>query len=513
MFEVRDLTLSLDNAPILNGVSFSAAPGRITTLVGESGSGKSMTLRACLGLAPARARIAGAALLDGEDVLRKGETELERLRGARIGMVFQEALTALNPVRTIGAQIAEVLRAHRRVGASEARTAARAALDRVGLAAIEARRYPHQLSGGQRQRVAIAMATLLKPAVLLADEPTTALDVTTQAKVLDLLQSYVCDEGLALVLVTHDLALVSAYADDVAIMHEGRVVEHGQAKALGALRHPYSLHLLAAASAYPRAPAVAADEVLLDVKGVSARYEGGKGRAALEDVSFTLRRGETLAVAGESGAGKSTLARIVLGLQRPSAGAIRIAGETWAEARGAEARRLRRQVQIVFQDPASSFDPRQRVETIIAEPLHLLGRLRRAERRARVETALGEVGLEPDAADRLPHQFSGGQRQRIAIARALITEPSVIVLDEALSALDASVRAEILTLLADIRQKRGAAYLLITHDLQLAREIADRILVLHNGRVVEEGDAAEMFATPKQAYTRTLLAATPKLAV
>ncbi len=512
--EIRDLTLNLGQTQILRGISLSAEPGRITALVGESGSGKSMTLLAAMGLAPSSARIGGAVLLDGEDLLQASEARMQKVRGARIGMVFQEVMTALNPVRTIGAQVAEVVQVHRGLDARASSVAARAALDRVGLAEIDSRRYPHQLSGGQRQRVAIAIAIVLKPAVLLADEPTTALDVTTQAQVLDLLRALVREDGMALVLVTHDLALVSQYADDVVIMRDGAVVEMGSGD-LGLLKHDYSRALLSAAAAAPqRSGGTVSDERLLEMRNVSVTYRAANSRPrpALIDVSLSVRRGETLGIVGESGSGKSTLARAVLGLQALDAGSVSIGGRAFADARGGDLKALRRLIQIVFQDPAGSFDPRQTIERVVAEPLFLVeSPIPRAKQREMVERVLQEVGLPAAAADRYPHQFSGGQRQRIAIARALISEPSLIVLDEAVSALDVQVRAQILSLLADIAARRHVSYLFISHDIEIVRGMTNRVVVLNKGRIVEEGPTAQVFSTPQHDYTKSLLAASPRL--
>lgn len=512
--EIRDLTLILGQTQILHGISLRAEPGRITALVGESGSGKSMTLLAALRLAPAHAQIGGAVSLDGEDLLQASEARMQKVRGARVGMVFQEVMTALNPVRTIGAQVAEVVQVHLNVDARAAAAAARAALDRVGLSEIDSSRYPHQLSGGQRQRVAIAIAIVLKPAVLLADEPTTALDVTTQAQVLDLLRTLVREDGMALILVTHDLALVSHYADDVVIMRDGAVVETGSG-ALGSLNHEYSRALLSAATAAPRRSGGAvSDETLLEVRNVSVTYRAAHSqrRSALMDVSFSVRRGETLGIVGESGSGKSTLARAVLGLQPLDAGGVSIGGRTFAHARGADLKALRRLVQIVFQDPAGSFDPRQTIERVVAEPLFLAENpIPRVEQREMVERVLQEVGLPAAAADRYPHQFSGGQRQRIAIARALISEPSLIVLDEAVSALDVQVRAQILSLLTEISARRGVSYLFISHDIEIVRGMTDRVVVLNKGRIVEQGLTERVFSTPQHDYTKSLLAASPRL--
>jgi len=434
-----------------------------------------------------------------------------------MGMVFQEPMSALNPVRTIGAQIAETVRLHKPVSRAEADAAARAALDRVGLQAIAADRYPHELSGGQRQRVAIAIATVLSPAVLFADEPTTALDVITQAGVLSLFRE-LADAGAAIVLVTHDLSIVANYADRVAIMRAGEIVDRAEgAGALRQLTHPYARALLAAAAPRPAAHAPApTDEVVLDVRDavvVHPRKGGGEVRA-LDGVTLSVRAGESVGVVGESGSGKSTLARVAMGLQPLTTGEARVSDHDWQMARGAALRAMRRRAQIVFQDPYGSFNPRRRVGWLVAEPLHLMEpALSEAERAARVARALEDVGLRAEDARRYPHQFSGGQRQRIAIARALVTEPSLVVLDEAVSALDVSIRAQILDLMAELRAKRALSYLFITHDLAVVRAIADRVVVLQAGKIVEEGAAETIFDAPKHAYTAALAAASPRLDV
>ncbi len=513
--EIANLSLAIGGAPILNGVSFKAAPGEITALVGESGSGKSLTLLSAMQLLPHGARLSGSVKLAGEELVGAGEARLNMLRGAAMGMVFQEPMSALNPVRTIGAQIAETVLLHKPLSRAEALGKARAALDRVGLREIGHERYPHELSGGQRQRVAIAIATVLAPALLLADEPTTALDVITQAGVLSLLRD-LANAGAAVVLVTHDLSIVAHYADRVAIMRGGDIVDEAAgAGALRQLTHPYAKALLAAAA--PRAPATSAPEpgkVLLGVEHavVAHKRAGGGEVRALDGVSMRVHGGESVGVVGESGSGKSTLARVALGLQRLTSGAVRFDDKDWGAARGGDLRAMRRRAQIVFQDPYGSFNPRRRVGWLVGEPLHLAEpALSEDARRGRVAKALEDVGLSPGDAARYPHQFSGGQRQRIAIARALVTEPALLVLDEAVSALDVSIRAQILDLLADLRTRLGLSYLFITHDLAVVRSIADRVIVLQAGKIVEEGPARTIFDAPAHPYTAALAAASPRL--
>ncbi|HYR25606.1 MAG TPA: ABC transporter ATP-binding protein, partial [Aquabacterium sp.] len=454
LLQLDQLRVSLNGRPLIHGLSLQLARGETLGLVGASGSGKSLTALAILGLLPSGAQCEGRILLDGDNLLDQPESALNALRGRDIGMVFQEPMTALNPLQTIGDQVAEVVRIHQRVSRQVALARARTMLDRVGLPAprFGLDRYPHELSGGQRQRVAIAIAMVLQPRLLIADEPTTALDVTTQAQILSLLQQLVREEGCGLILVTHDLAVVAQMADRVAVLHEGQLVEQGEAVVV--LRTPraaYTAHLLAQSQlpAAPRAPALQAPRpALLEVDQVVRTYRqaGPWFRTtptvrAVDHVSLTVRPGERVGLVGESGCGKSTLLRTILGLDQPQAGEVRLHGRRFT----GQERELRRAVQIVFQDPYGSFDPRWRVEALVAEPLALLPTPPdAAARRHRVEQLLTQVGLHPADADRYPHEFSGGQRQRIAIARALATEPELLVLDEAVSALDVAIRAQVL---------------------------------------------------------------------
>jgi len=520
MIQLDRLSLTLGETPILRDVSLQIAPGQVTGLVGESGSGKSMTALAMMQLAPRGARVAGHAWLDGQDVLTLPEAQMCRLRGRRIGMIFQEPMTALNPVQTIGAQVAETLVVHGQASRGEARDAARARLDRVGLPAARfpLTRYPHELSGGQRQRVCIAMAVALSPELLIADEPTTALDVTTQAQILDLLRGLVDEAGMSLLLITHDLAVVAGMADHVAVMQAGRIVEQGPTEALfRAMAHPYTRKLFAASAHRPRrdAPPAPGAAPLLSVEAAVRDYPGRRrglwGRArpfrAVDRVSFELQRGESLGLVGESGCGKSTLTRAILGLDPLQSGTIRLDGRRIDGGTHLDPE-LRRRMQVVFQDPYGSFNPRWRVGRLVAEPFHLAappgGRIG-----DRVARALEDVGLPADAMTRFIHEFSGGQRQRIAIARALITNPDLIILDEAVSALDVSIRAQILDLLATLQAAHGLSYLFISHDLSVVRAITDRVLVMQAGRIVETGPTAQVFAAPRHAYTQALIAATP----
>ena len=515
LLDLDKLTLHIGAEPILKDLSLALEPGASLALVGESASGKSMTALSILGLLPADAAASGAVRFDGRDLLGLGEAELRRLRGREIGMVFQEPMTALDPLQTIGDQVGEPARIHHGAGRREAQALARAALDRVGLADIGLERYPHQLSGGQRQRAAIAMAALLGPRLLIADEPTTALDTIAQAEVLALLRRLSREDGAALILITHDLAVAAETVDAVALMHRGEIVETGPIReVLAAPRHPYAQALLAASAParvrrQSRAPA-SAEPPVLELRDVSHDYAGRSG--AVEGVSLAIRPGEAVGLVGASGAGKSTLLRLALGLARPRSGEVLVDGASLPGARGAELRRLRRRIQAVFQDPNGSFDPRWRIERLVAEPLHLLeDRLGPKEIRRRVEHMLDQVGLSPADADRYPHAFSGGQRQRIAIARALILEPALVALDEAVSALDVTLRAQILKLLAELSDRLGVAYLFVSHDLEVVRGVTDRVAVMQAGRVVEQGATEALFAAPRHPHTAALLAATPSL--
>ena len=519
LLTIERLSLTINGTPLLHEVSLVLAPGEITALTGESGSGKSLTALSVMGLLPPGARTSGRILLGDCDLLSLPEEALCALRGDDVGMIFQEPMTALNPVQTIGAQVAETVRIHTALSRAAARTRAAETLARVGLGSVPLDRYPHELSGGQRQRVVIAMAIALRPRLLIADEPTTALDVTTQARILDLLKRLVAEDGMALLLITHDLAVVAEVADRIAVLQRGRVVETGATEAvLRAPRDPYTRALLAASThAVDLAPAPP-PRPLLSVQNVTRRYRLARGTllgparslVAVNDVSFTVAAGERLGLVGESGCGKSTLTRAILGLEPVDGGAVTLDGAPVGPGRTAPATMAR--MQMVFQDPYGSFDPRHRVGRSIAEPFHLMADAPTgAARAAAVARALTDVGLSPADADRYPHEFSGGQRQRLAIARALITTPDLVVFDEAVSALDVSVRAQVLDLIADLGRRRPFAYLFISHDLTVVRSVTDRVMVMQAGRIVEEGPTEAVFTAPRHAYTRTLLAAAPTL--
>lgn len=517
MIALDRLSLSIRGTPILREVSLQIAPGEIMGLVGESGSGKSMTALAIMGLLPQGAQTTGTIRFDDIDLLAQSEAQLCALRGNRIGMIFQEPMTALNPVQSIGDQVAETLIIHGKANRAEARRIARDRLDRVGLSQIALDRFPHELSGGQRQRACIAAAIALNPALLIADEPTTALDVTTQAQILDLLKSLVAQDGMSLLLITHDLAVVADMADRIGVMQAGQIVEDGpRAQVLARRTHPYTAALFAASTHVPTRQAQPAPHPLLEVARVTRHYPGpwqGLGRGhptlAVNEVSFTLGKGESLGLVGESGCGKSTLTRAILGLDPIQGGDIRLFGQSIVPQMPPA---LREGIQVVFQDPYGSFNPRWRVARIVAEPFHLSRNAPKGtERRDRVAEALRAVRMSSDDMDKYPHEFSGGQRQRIAIARALITRPKILVLDEAVSALDVSVRARILDLLAELQGAFGLSYLFISHDLTVVRAITDRVLVMQAGRIVEEGPTNTVFDAPKHPYTRQLLAAAPRL--
>ncbi|MFJ1791218.1 ABC transporter ATP-binding protein [Kitasatospora griseola] len=599
LLAVRNLTVDFGDHPAVRGVDLDLRRGETLGLVGESGSGKSVTALAVLGLLPAAARIGGSVRLDGEELVGLPARQLAEIRGRRIAMVFQDPLSAFTPVYRIGDQIAEAVRVHQKVGKAAARSRAADLLDLVGIPdparALDA--FPHEFSGGMRQRAMIAMAVANDPDILLADEPTTALDVTIQAQVLDVLRTAQRETGAALVLVSHDLGVIAGSADRVAVMYAGRIVETAPVDELfTAPRHAYTLGLIGAvprldgrggplvpipgrppaagelhgpgcpfaercplvedrcrtaepqlagdgdhlaacvradqlaatrpapAEVYPVPVVPAAEprpreerEGVLTVTGLTRtfpRYRGTLLRRrigetfAVDGVDLDIRRGETLGLVGESGSGKSTTLYEILKLAAPQGGRIELLGQDTAGLDRAAAHRLRARVQIVFQDPAASLDPRMPVGDVIAEPL-LAQRTPAAEARRRIPELLRQVGLDPAHADRYPHEFSGGQRQRISIARALAVRPDLLVLDEPVSALDVSVQAGVLNLLQQLKAELGLAYLFVSHDLSVVRHLADRVSVMYLGRTVETGTVERVFAAPRHPYTRALLAAVP----
>jgi peptide/nickel transport system ATP-binding protein len=525
LLEIEDLCVGIGATRIIKNLSLEVRAGEILGLVGASGSGKSMTALAVMQLLPESAMMTGTVRLRGETLTGKIEAQMRPIRGRDVGMVFQEPMTALNPLMRIGDQVAETLRLHSAVSALDARHAARETLDLVGLpgeaGALD--RFPYELSGGQRQRVAIAMAVVMSPPLLIADEPTTALDVITQAQVLVLLQQLVRARTMGLVLVTHDLAVIAQLADRVAVMHQGEIVEQGAtAELLRRPRNPYTAALLAAAAMKPkRVVRQASSREVLQARGIIREYprqrrslwRAAAPLRAVDGVSLSIHAGETVGLVGESGSGKSSLLKVILALERSQAGQVHLLGEEFTCATG-NLHRLRRAIQAVFQDPYGSFDPKWTVERLIAEPFFLLSAPPlAAERRRKVAMVLEQVGLSATDAQRLPHEFSGGERQRIAIARALITEPAVIAFDEAVSALDVLLRVQILELLAQLADRLHVAYLFVSHDLHVIRAIADRVYVMQRGRIVEEGPTESVFASPRHTYTKALIAATPQLPV
>jgi microcin C transport system ATP-binding protein len=518
LVSVEGLGVAFGARAVVEDVSFTLDRGETLALVGESGSGKSLTALSLLQLLPAGAASTGRVVLDGQAVIGAPNRLLQRLRGGVAGMVFQEPMTSLNPLKRIGSQIGEAMTLHRRLGDAARRALVLALLAEVGFpdAAQRLDAFPHQLSGGQRQRVMIAIALANNPALLIADEPTTALDVTIQAQILQLLAAEKRARGLALLLISHDLSIVRRYADRVCVMKHGRIVEAGTvADVFAAPAHPYTRMLLGAEPRGRPAPMPDRAAKLIEARDVRVHFPIRRGVLrhvvghvrAVDGVSFTVHAGETLGLVGESGSGKSTVGYALLRLQQAT-GSIRFAGEDMARLDTRRLRRLRASMQIVFQDPFGSLSPRLSVAEIVGEGLgvHAPG-LSREERARRVAEALDEVGLPADIADRYPHEFSGGQRQRVAIARAMVLKPRFVVLDEPTSALDMSVQAQIIELLRRLQRDHELGYLFISHDLKVVRALAHRIIVMRHGLVVEEGTADALFDAPSHPYTRALMAA------
>ncbi|MEY2620760.1 MAG: hypothetical protein RIT26_580 [Pseudomonadota bacterium] len=521
LLSVERLRISFAGREVVHGLEFSMQAEEKLALVGESGSGKSVSALSLLRLAQG-AQVSGRALWQGEDLLKMPMPRLRGVRGGEIAMIFQEPMTALNPLFTVGDQIAEVLELKSGLSRQKAWLEAVAWLERTGLPepAIKARQYPHQLSGGQRQRAMIAMALAGRPKLLLADEPTTALDVSLRGQMMDLLRDLQRRHGLAVLLITHDLPMVRQFADRVLVMEQGHCVEEGPvSQVLSRPRHAYTQRLVQSLPVRDVRPA-GDDPIRIQGQGVCVDYavpQSGwrgwfrQGRfRALEGVDFEVRQGQTLGVVGESGSGKSTLALALLGLH-PHGGQLTLWGQGWSRNQSLNLG-LRRRIQVVFQDPFSSLSPRMTVGEIVTEGLRVHHPdLTDLQRRQRAGFVLAEVGMTegafPGLLDRYPHEFSGGQRQRLAIARALIVEPEVLVLDEPTSALDVSIQKQILELLQTLQKNRGLSYVLITHDLAVVQAMAHLVMVLRHGRVVEQGEAQAVLSTPLEAYTRTLIRA------
>ncbi|MGI5440386.1 dipeptide ABC transporter ATP-binding protein [Streptomyces shenzhenensis] len=530
LLEIRGLSVSYrtrrGTVPALRGVDLDVWPGQVTAVVGESGSGKSTTAHAVTRLLAANGAIdAGTVRFGRHDLATLSEAELRTVRGAQIGLVPQDPTVSLNPVKRIGDQVAEVLRIHGLATRRSAATEAAAVLDRAGLpdAAVRARQYPHELSGGMRQRALIAIAIAAQPQLIIADEPTSALDVTVQRVILDHLQHLTEESGTAILFVTHDLGVAADRAQRLVVMSQGKVVEAGETRAiLDDPRHEYTRRLLASApsltAARPRASVSAAQAdapPLIEARNLVKEFRlpraGGEARTlrAVDDVSLTLRRGQTLALVGESGSGKSTTARLVLRLADTTSGQVLFDGTDVTTARGAQARKLRRRAQLIYQNPYASLDPRFSVGEVITEPLRAFRVGDRASRLARARELLDRVALPASTLERRPAELSGGQRQRVAIARALALSPDVVVCDEPVSALDVSVQAQVIDLLAELQEDTGVAYLFISHDLAVVRRLAHQVAVMRAGRIVEMGPPEDLFTEARHAYTRELIAAIP----
>jgi len=522
-FHTRDgVITAVDN------VSFAVEPGQVLGIVGESGSGKSVACYSILGLIPSPpGRVEqGTALFGGQDLLKMTPQQLRRVRGQEIGLIFQDPMTSLNPHMTIGRQLTEPLRVHAHLSNTEAKQRAIAALEEVGIAHATQRfnSFPHEFSGGMRQRVMIAMALINRPKLLIADEPTTALDVTVQAQILQLIKNLQRDHNLSVIFISHDLGVVSEMADHVVVMQKGQVVEEGQPDAVFFRpQHPYTQQLVAALPNTAK-PSVAdfnaQDPVFLQVNHLCKEYKIRSGGffkrlltrvPAVADITFGLRRGEILGLVGESGSGKSTLGRTIVRLVEPDSGQIMLAGRDISAMSGEELRLTRRDFQIIFQDPYASLNPRLTVFDCLAEPLRVHKLVEKNQVLQRVNELMDEVGLDRRMIRKYPHEFSGGQRQRIAIARALAMRPKLIIADEPVSALDVTIQAQILKLLLHLTHKYQMAMLFISHDLAVVRYLSDRVVVMQNGKIVEEGETEALFASPQHPYTKTLLSAIPHL--
>ncbi|WP_255952087.1 dipeptide ABC transporter ATP-binding protein [Streptomyces odontomachi] len=528
ILELDDLgvvfTTQTGEVPAVRGVRLHVSPGETLALVGESGSGKSTIALAAMGLLAGNARATGSAVIAGTQVVGASEADLAGLRGRTVSMVFQEPATALDPLTRVGRQIAEVIRNHRRVSAKDAAAEAVELLRKVGIPEPEqrARAYPFQLSGGQRQRVVIAMAIANEPALLIADEPTTALDVTVQAEILDLLRRLAAETGTGVLLVTHNMGVVADFADRVAVLHHGEVVESGPVEdVLLRPSHDYTRRLLAAVprltvaetgqAAAPAATRRRESEPAVELKDVSVVFGRGKGAVrALDDVSLVVHAGETLGLVGESGSGKSTASRVALGLIPPTSGTVRLFGTDLARTRSRARRALRAGIGVVLQDPVASLDARMTVGECIAEPLRVHARgMGAKERQSKIDAVLDRVRLPREVARRAPRELSGGQRQRVSLARALVLEPRLLVADEPTSALDVSVQEAVLDVISELQDELGFACLFVSHDLAVVQHFAQRVVVMRAGRIEEQGATGTTLLHPETDYTRRLLAAVP----
>jgi len=525
LLSVDGLTLRTGGRSLLSNVSFSIEKGEVFALVGESGSGKSLTSLAIMRLLPQAIKVvSGDVRLHGESLFALPEYKMQHIRGKKIAMIFQEPMTALNPVMTIGDQVAEVLKLHLGLSVKEAKARVIALFEEVSIPEPKSRYgwYPHQLSGGQKQRVMIAMALACEPDLLIADEPTTALDVTVQAQVLELLMRIRKERDLSILFITHDMAVVSQIADRIAVMREGEIVEMAPREHFfTAPSHPYTKKLLKDAFGDKGSREQRAGSKLLEVKDIKVYFPVKKGFfqrtvgyiKAVDGVSFSIAKGKTLALVGESGSGKSTIGQAILSLVTVSSGHICFEGVDLATLSLRERKLYRKKIQVIFQDPFSALDPRMPIAEILREGMDALGvgPQGKEAQDAYMRTLLQTVELEPEFLFRYPHEFSGGQRQRIGIARALSVEPELIICDEPTSALDVSVRAQILTLLKKLQDEKGISYLFITHDLSIIRTIADEVAVMKDGKIVEQGSVSDVMDSPVQPYTQKLLNAAPKL--
>lgn len=519
LLSVTDLQISYGNEPAVSGVSFTVGRGEVVAVVGESGSGKSTTAHAILGLLAGSGHVTGGTVeFEGERIDSYSDRAWQRIRGARIGLVPQDPTTSLNPVTRIGDQVAEVLRIHGLADRRKARLDAVEVLDRAGIdrPEIRARQYPHELSGGMRQRVLIGIALVANPALIIADEPTSALDVTVQRRILDHLDERIAESGAAVLLITHDLGVAADRADRILVMQGGRIVESGRtADILDNPRHEYTKKLLNSAPSLSSGPVdrpVRQDtSPLLTLTGITKRFNVGRGSSitAVNEVSLTVPRGQTVSLVGESGSGKSTTARIAVRLEQPDAGTISFDGHDITKVKGSDLRELRRKIQLVYQNPYASLDPKLSVQDIVAEPLRAFKVGGGSQQQTRAAELLDQVALPEQFLSRKPAELSGGQRQRVAIARALALKPDLLVLDEPVSALDVSVQAQILALLDELQRELGLTYLFISHDLAVVRQISDVVGVMQAGRLLEIGTTTEIFDNPRNEYTRTLLDAIP----